>query len=563
MKNTLLLSLVFLASGFAFGQDLTISPSIGSPSSGCYLSTTETVTITVANVGATTHFGTVNVEYSIDGGAPISESFGTPIPSGGTYIYSFTVDADLSGCQEYVFDFEVFPTTDSNPLNNTLSVTIASDCDPVVGSIDGPDTVCATMNSGDLTLVGYTGNINSWEYSTDGVAWTNVANTTDTEPYLNLPVETYYWTIVDSPFGYCPSDTTEIDTIRVYPLSVGGTLPSDIDICDNGNGGVIDLTGYVGDVDHWEFSTDGGGTWTDITSTADSYVYSDLTATTTFQVYVISGSCPGEYSSQMTLNIIPGSDAGSITGETLVCNFENGSSLVVGGYNGTVTDWVCSSDSGATYISTGVNTDDYDFSGLLGYTIYGAIVQEGSCPPDTAFHTITVLPVAVSAGPDVTIIEGESTELIASGGDSYVWWPDTDLDSPTSVSTWASPIVDTEYCVEVTDASSCKDTACVMVTVLPFITELIIPNLITPNGDGFNDYFVINSIDIFPLNELVIFNDYGQTIYSAQPYNNEWDGTFNGDNLPDGTYYYMLRLNDDTILEITEYQGVITIVGND
>ncbi|MCH2235234.1 MAG: gliding motility-associated C-terminal domain-containing protein [Crocinitomicaceae bacterium] len=563
MKKLILLTLAFIVTGYTYSQDLTISPTIGSPSSGCYLSATETVTITVANVGAITHFGTVNVEYSIDGGAPINESFATPIPSGGTYIYSFTVDADLSGCQEYDFDFEVFPTTDSNPLNNTLSVTIASDCDPVVGAIDGPDTVCATINSGDLTLVGYTGNINTWEYSTDGVSWTDAVNSTDTESYLNIPVETYYWTIVDSPFGLCPSDTTDIDTIRVYPLSAGGALPANFDICDNGNGGTLDLTGYVGDVDFWEFSEDGGATWTTLPITSDSYVFSDLTETTIFQAFVSSGTCPGEYSSQVTLTLIPGSDAGAITGETLVCNFENGSALNVSGYTGSVTDWICSSDSGSTYISTGVSTDDYDFSGLLGYTIYGAIVQEGSCPPDTAFHAITVLPVAVSAGADVTITEGESTELVASGGNAYVWWPDTDLTDPASISTWASPIVDTEYCVEVTDVSGCKDTACVMVTVIPFVSELIIPNMITPNGDGFNDLWIINNIDVFPLNEMVIFNDYGQTIYSAQPYNNEWDGTFNGDKLPDGTYYYMLRLNDDTILEITEYQGVITIVGND
>lgn len=562
MKLKLILFPFVFMVGSLFSQDLTISPTIISPTAGCYLSATETVTITVANIGVGTHFGTVVVEYSLDGGPVVSESFGTPIPSGGTYIYSFTVDADMSACMMHTLDFEVIPTTDVNPANNTLSVSRASDCDPIVGSISGPDTVCAGLNSGDLVLTGYTGNINSWAYSTDSVTWTSVANTTDTEPYLDISLETYYFAIVESQFGLCPNDTTEFYAVYVDQMSIGGTLGPDYDICDNANGDTLDLTGYFGDVTNWEYSDDGGTTWNNITNTSDQHFYSNLPTTTLFFATVQNGVCPAVNSDTITLNLIPGSDAGTVLGENLVCNFENDSFLTAAAYNGVVTDWIYSSDTGATYLSSGVSTDTYDYSGLLGYTIYGVIVQEGACPPDTAYHTITVLPINISAGPDVTIFEGDSTLLTGSGGVGYYWFPDSFLSVVDEQNTWASPEETTTYYLEVTDASGCKDTANVIVTVLPGVSELIIPNLITPNGDGFNDNWYISQLEAFTNNELYIFNDMGQIIYQAQPYNNDWYGTFNGENLPDGTYFYLLRLNDD-LLEINEYQGVITIVGND
>ena len=51
-------------------------------------------------------------------------------------------------------------------------------------------------------------------------------------------------------------------------------------------------------------------------------------------------------------------------------------------------------------------------------------------------------------------------------------------------------------------------------------------------------------------------------IFEASPYNNDWAATFNGANVPDGTYYYILSLNDP-VLAPDPYKGVITIIGND
>jgi len=74
----------------------------------------------------------------------------------------------------------------------------------------------------------------------------------------------------------------------------------------------------------------------------------------------------------------------------------------------------------------------------------------------------------------------------------------------------------------------------------------------SPNGDGSNETFYIENIEFFPENELMIFSRWGDLVYSAQPYKNEWDGTSKtngvklvGNKVVDGTYYFILKLTPD------------------
>lgn len=73
---------------------------------------------------------------------------------------------------------------------------------------------------------------------------------------------------------------------------------------------------------------------------------------------------------------------------------------------------------------------------------------------------------------------------------------------------------------------------------------LIFAEFFSPNGDGHNDTFVIKNIEEFPINQLHVFNRWGEKVYEAEPYMNDWDGTVNtqnqvlGNTVPDGTYFY-------------------------
>ncbi len=91
------------------------------------------------------------------------------------------------------------------------------------------------------------------------------------------------------------------------------------------------------------------------------------------------------------------------------------------------------------------------------------------------------------------------------------------------------------------------DTATVIINIEDI---LFFPELFTPNGDGVNDYYVITGIEKYPDNHFEVYNRWGNKVYEADGYFNEWDGWANvrfviGNNeLPVGVYYYILRYNE-------------------
>ena len=70
-----------------------------------------------------------------------------------------------------------------------------------------------------------------------------------------------------------------------------------------------------------------------------------------------------------------------------------------------------------------------------------------------------------------------------------------------------------------------------------------VPNGFTPDGDGINDKFVVVGLDSYTSKALTIYNRYGNMVYETNNYQNDWDGSSNGSELPDGTYFYILELN--------------------
>ncbi len=103
-------------------------------------------------------------------------------------------------------------------------------------------------------------------------------------------------------------------------------------------------------------------------------------------------------------------------------------------------------------------------------------------------------------------------------------------------------------------SESCA-TAAVTITIID--DSCLVPNVITPNGDDVNDALVIGCLEgNFPDSEIQIFNRWGDEVFYAQPYLNDWKGTWEGKDLPDGTYYYIFT-PDVGIGEVDK--GYITI----
>ena len=66
-------------------------------------------------------------------------------------------------------------------------------------------------------------------------------------------------------------------------------------------------------------------------------------------------------------------------------------------------------------------------------------------------------------------------------------------------------------------------------------------NAFTPNGDGINDKWLVTSGNACTTQVIAkVYNRYGSLVYSNENYQNNWDGTYKGKPVPDGTYYYVL-----------------------
>ena len=98
------------------------------------------------------------------------------------------------------------------------------------------------------------------------------------------------------------------------------------------------------------------------------------------------------------------------------------------------------------------------------------------------------------------------------------------------------------------------DTADVTITVECPQTDLAFFDGFSPNGDGVNDFFVIQGIESLTDSELHIYNRWGERVHRAENYQNDWDGTWEGVNLLDGVYFYYLEDGDGN-----EYSGYVTI----
>ncbi|WP_316820732.1 gliding motility-associated C-terminal domain-containing protein [Pedobacter gandavensis] len=74
-------------------------------------------------------------------------------------------------------------------------------------------------------------------------------------------------------------------------------------------------------------------------------------------------------------------------------------------------------------------------------------------------------------------------------------------------------------------------------------SELEANNMITPNGDGKNDTWIVKNIQLYPNNELRIFDREGRVVFTMFGYDNSWDGMINGVPLQEDTYYYILTID--------------------
>lgn len=192
-------------------------------------------------------------------------------------------------------------------------------------------------------------------------------------------------------------------------------------------------------------------------------------------------------------------------------------------------------------------------------TNYTVQIVSPICGVKTDVVTVSVHTLEMSAGPDTTINEGESITLFATPSNdstlSYQWWSSTSsINYNTTYNPDVAPRDTAVFWLTIRDEHGCTYLDSVQVNVKPS-SALVFYNSLTPNGDGDNDFWVIGNLEKYPKNRLQIFNRYGQEIYAVTNYKNDWSGKYLGQDLPAGTYFFVLDTKSDEGVK----KGSITI----
>ncbi len=191
-------------------------------------------------------------------------------------------------------------------------------------------------------------------------------------------------------------------------------------------------------------------------------------------------------------------------------------------------------------------------------------IKDAACGIVTKTITVPVKSApTVDAGLNQTIVEGDQTSLQGSstGNPATIsWTPNTTiLSGANTFIPIVKPTLTTTYSMTVTDANGCVSTDNMIVTVLPYCLKVM--NAFTPNGDGMNDKWIVTNNGGLCVKQVLVtvFNRYGNIVYKNDNYTNNWDGTYNGKPVPDGTYYYTVNyflVNGENVI----LKGDVTIL---
>lgn len=456
---------------------------------GCGLSTSRTINITV---------NPLPTVFNITGGGTIcSGATGAPISLSGsqTGVSYQLKDASNSNVGTAVAGtgaalnfgniatagtYTVLATNTTTTCNQVMngSATVTVDPVSVGGTVATSTTVCSGTNSGTLTLSGHTGNVVRWESSINGgTSWTTITNTTTSQTYTNLTATTLYRAVVKS--GVCAEANSGTATITIDPVSVGGTVSASAAVCSGVNNGTLTLSGHTGNVVRWEFSTNGGTSWTNITNTTTTLNYTNLTTSTVYRAVVQNGSCTiaNSGTATITVNLSPTVAATPLAQETL-CNGNAITAISISNPSsipGTTFSWtrnktvevsgIAASGNGSSI--TGSLTNTTNSVQVVDFTI---TPSANGCPGNPVTVSVTVYPTMIltMVAKDVSCTGGNDGEIMltVSGGkppyqftinDGANYYPA--VPTNTSIYTFSNLLKGT-YNVIVRDANGCTAFPC-------------------------------------------------------------------------------------------------------
>jgi len=367
-----------------------------------------------------------------------------------------------------------------------------------------------------------------------------ITNTTTTNPFVSPAVTTTYYVNLETD-GCTNNDSVKVSVVDHVNLQVMG----DTIICS-------------GDTIQLRINSDGlHYAWSPAGQLMDPLVSNPLAitpVTTSYQVTAAIGGCTTTGTINVTAIPYPLADAGN---DTVIC-YSTPAQLQAT-TNGNSWLWTpASSLSNEVLLNPlahPVNTLHY---------IFKAYNLTSGCPkPGTDTVLITVLPkIIAAAGEDTAVVIGQTLQLNASGGDTYLWSPAfplsaTNIANPVAV--FNEPSNGLRYKVEVYNSAGCYDSAFIVIKIFATQPTVFVPNAFTPNDDGKNDVLRPIVAGMKRFDYFTVYNRWGQLVFTTSTDGHGWDGTINGEPQASNAYVWMVKAVDFNGSAYFQ-KGIVTLI---
>jgi gliding motility-associated-like protein len=358
----------------------------------------------------------------------------------------------------------------------------------------------------------------------------NVCPTTDSTAY-----------ILRVTYGSCADATLDVsyqDTVFVKRTTPTVSLVTADATCAAGGSILVNTTGGTG----FQYSINGaasqpGNSFTNLHSGNYTVIVQSGTCSATAQASIALVN-------DLTVSALP-TDTSMCSGAAFVPRITSSSSAAT--YSWTPTSGV----NGSNQMQPNITTSSQN-------TQYIVTASRGECQARDSINVTVFQGATADAGPDATIIAGDQVQLQGSAPTgTYLWSPSTGLSATNILNPFASPDQTTTYTLTVTTTQGCTATDNAVVTVVPYCVKPM--EAFTPNGDGINDKWLVTNGNCTTAAKTEVFNRYGHKVFESNNYKNDWDGTYKGSPLPDGTYYFVISyqlINGKTVYQ----KGNVTIL---
>ncbi|MEO9893529.1 gliding motility-associated C-terminal domain-containing protein [Aurantibacter sp.] len=509
------------------------STSIDTPSKTALCSSdTEVLTVT-------TSFGSPDYQWLKDG---------TEIP--GATAATYTVDGSSSSFEG---DYQVSVSESGNCPEVSAAITFTNSDNFTVTSVNDANIV---LLPGDTETLSVTTNATTptFQWYRNGSAISGA-----TSINYNATQEGTYYVAVTQPAGSCPNPTT-INSDNTEVIS-----PSSFEIIiDYGTSYTVctDTSASV-DVTTINAVLSDGSTIDVTTDVVSSFSYqwqldgTNVSGSTDTSIYLTDVAENGDYTVDGTLNTF------NATSNSLPIQLLTNETLAI---TSTSTIYCSASDIVTINTSTDLTGESYQWQ-LDGTSInttdtaldvtqpgtYRLVIDKNGCDLISNEIAITPLdPELITLDPEGTLVfpEGTTRTVTASGGTAYHWYDINNVE----LSNTSTVDIDTEgdY-ILIANIDNCEITKQFSAE---YLDTFKVPNVITPNADGYNDQWILpnsysNKADV----SVIIYSENGEEVLNIQDYKNDWPTSASSFPAQNMVFYYVIKNATETLK-----QGTITVI---